>query len=63
MLTLAVPVVSSTLAWFLLDEHLSAIQWVGAAVTLLSLAFVVVRAVRPDAPPPEPFEPGYVAEP
>jgi drug/metabolite transporter (DMT)-like permease len=47
LLTLAVPVVSSTVAWFALDEHLSPVQWLGAAVTLASLAAVVLRAVRP----------------
>lgn len=47
LLTLAVPVVSSTVAWFVLDEFLSVLQWVGAAVTLASLTAVVLRAVRP----------------
>ncbi len=47
LLTLAVPVVSATVAWFVLDEFLSPVQWVGAAVTLASLAAVVLRAVRP----------------
>lgn len=47
LLTLAVPIVSSTAAWFVLDEYLSALQWVGAGVTLASLAAVVLRAVRP----------------
>lgn len=47
LLTLAVPVVSSTVAWFALDEHLAAVQWVGAVVTLASLSAVVLRAVRP----------------
>ena len=51
LLTLAIPVVSSTIAWVVLDEHLSALQWVGAGVTLASLAAVVLRAVRP-APRP-----------
>lgn len=52
LLTLAVPVVSSAIAWVVLDEHLSAVQWVGAGITLASLAAVVLRAVRPvgDAP-------------
>lgn len=49
LLTLAVPVVSSTVAWFVLDEYLSAMQWVGAGITLASLAAVVLRAVRPPA--------------
>ncbi len=47
LLTLAVPVVSSTVAWFALDERLGALQWVGAVVTLAALALVVIRAVRP----------------
>lgn len=47
LLTLAVPVVSSTVAWFVLDEFLSVLQWVGAGVTLASLTAVVLRAVRP----------------
>ncbi len=47
LLTLAVPVVSSTIAWFVLDQHLSPVQWVGAGVTLASLCVVVLRAVRP----------------
>ncbi len=47
LLTLAVPIVSSTVAWFVLDEFLSALQWVGASVTLAALAAVVLRAVRP----------------
>lgn len=47
LLTLAVPVVSSTIAWVVLDEYLSAVQWLGAGVTLASLAAVVLRAVRP----------------
>lgn len=47
LLTLAVPVVSSTVAWFVLDEYLSVPQWVGAGITLASLAAVVLRAVRP----------------
>ncbi len=46
LLTLAVPIVSSTVAWFVLDEYLSAVQWVGAGITLASLAAVVLRAVR-----------------
>lgn len=54
LLTLAVPVVSSTIAWFALDEYLSALQWLGAAVALTSLAAVVVRAVRPTPVLPEP---------
>lgn len=45
-----VPVVSSTIAWFVLDEHLSEVQWIGAGVTLASLTAVVLRAVRPVAP-------------
>lgn len=49
LLTLAVPVVSSTVAWFVLDEYLSAVQWIGATITLVSLALVVVRAVRPSS--------------
>lgn len=53
LLTLAVPVVSSTVAWVVLDEFLSALQWVGAGITLGSLAAVVLRAVRP-APDPTP---------
>ncbi len=52
LLTLAVPVVSSTVAWFVLDEYLSVVQWVGAGVTLASLATVVVRAMRPPAVEP-----------
>ena len=48
LLTLAVPVVSSTVAWIVLHEHLSAVQWIGAAITLASLAAVVLRAVRPN---------------
>lgn len=48
LLTLAVPVVSSTVAWVVLDEHLSAVQWVGAGITLASLTAVVLRAVRRD---------------
>ncbi len=51
LLTLAVPVVSSTVAWFVLDEFLSVLQWVGASITLASLTAVVLRAVRP-APAP-----------
>lgn len=47
LLTLAVPIVSSTVAWFVLDEYLSAMQWVGASITLAALAAVVLRAVRP----------------
>ena len=47
LLTLAVPVVSSTVAWIVLHEHLSAVQWLGAGLTLVSLAAVVLRAVRP----------------
>lgn len=50
LLTLAIPVVSSTIAWFVLDEHLSEVQWVGAGITLASLTAVVLRAVRPTAP-------------
>ena len=50
LLTLAVPVVSSTVAWFVLDEYLSAMQWVGAGITLAALAAVVLRAVQPPAP-------------
>lgn len=50
LLTLAIPVVSSTIAWFVLDEHLSEVQWIGAGVTLASLTAVVLRAVRPVAP-------------
>lgn len=49
LLTLAIPVVSSTIAWFVLDEHLSQIQWVGAGITLAALTAVVLRAVRPTA--------------
>jgi drug/metabolite transporter (DMT)-like permease len=49
LLTLAVPVVSSTVAWFVLDEYLSAVQWIGAGITLAALAAVVLRAVRPAA--------------
>ncbi len=49
LLTLAVPIVSSTVAWFVLDEYLSAMQWVGAGITLAALATVVLRAVRPGA--------------
>ncbi|MDZ7674974.1 MAG: EamA family transporter [Acidimicrobiales bacterium] len=52
LLTLAVPVVSSTVAWFVLDEYLSVAQWVGASVTLASLTAVVLRAVRPARPLP-----------
>lgn len=52
LLTLAVPVVSSTVAWVVLDEHLSALQWVGAGITLTSLTAVVLRAVRPSPRPP-----------
>lgn len=48
LLTLAVPVVSSTVAWFVLDEFLSPVQWLGAGVTLASLTLVVLRAVRPN---------------
>lgn len=51
LLTLAVPVVSSTVAWFVLDEFLSLLQWVGAGVTLASLTAVVLRAVRPARAP------------
>ncbi len=47
LLTLAIPVVSSTVAWVVLDEYLSPMQWVGAGITLASLAAVVLRAVRP----------------
>jgi drug/metabolite transporter (DMT)-like permease len=47
LLTLAIPVVSSSIAWFALDEHLSAVQWIGAAITLAALTAVVLRAVRP----------------
>lgn len=47
LLTLAVPVVSSTVAWVFLDEVLSTVQWIGAGITLASLAAVVLRAVRP----------------
>ena len=50
LLTLAVPVVSSSVAWFVLDEFLSALQWVGAGVTLVSLAAVALRAVQPAVP-------------
>ena len=50
LLTLAIPVVSSTVAWFVLDEYLSALQWVGALVTLGCLTVVVLRAVRPARP-------------
>lgn len=50
LLTLAIPVVSSTIAWFVLDEHLSAVQWVGAGITLAALTAVVLRAVRPSTP-------------
>lgn len=46
LLTLAVPIVSSTVAWVVLDEFLSTLQWVGAGITLGSLAAVVLRAVR-----------------
>lgn len=46
LLTLAVPVVSSTVAWFVLDERLAALQWVGASVTLGALVAVVLRSVR-----------------
>lgn len=57
LLTLAVPVVSSTVAWFVLDEYLSATQWVGAAIALGALVLVVLRAVRPTAaPPPAAFD-------
>ncbi|WP_436793242.1 DMT family transporter [Actinospongicola halichondriae] len=52
LLTLAVPVVSSTVAWFVLDEYLSALQWVGASITLAALAAVVLRAVRPTVEDP-----------
>lgn len=51
LLTLAIPIVSSTVAWFVLDEHLSAMQWLGAGITLASLATVVLRAVRPQPQP------------
>lgn len=47
LLTLAVPVISSALAWAALGERLSALQSAGAAVTLGALAAVIVRAVRP----------------
>lgn len=50
LLTLAVPVVSSTVAWFVLDEFLSMLQWIGAGITLASLTAVVLRAVRPARP-------------
>ena len=46
LLTLAVPVVSSTVAWFVLDERLSPLQWLGATVALTALAGVVLRSVR-----------------
>lgn len=52
LLTLAVPVVSSTVAWFVLDEYLSAVQWVGAAIALGALIVIVLRAVRPAARSP-----------
>lgn len=55
MLTLAVPVVSSTIAWFVLDEYLSVVQWLGAGITLAALAAVVLRAVR--SVPALPLEP------
>jgi drug/metabolite transporter (DMT)-like permease len=47
LLTLAVPVISPALAWVVLDERLSALQSAGAAVTLGTLAAVIVRSVRP----------------
>lgn len=50
LLTLAVPVVSSSVAWVFLDEVLSTVQWIGAGVTLASLTAVVLRAVRPSRP-------------
>lgn len=54
LLTLAIPVVSSTIAWFALDEHLSLLQWIGAGITLGALAAVVLRAVRPVRLPSKP---------
>jgi drug/metabolite transporter (DMT)-like permease len=63
LLVLAVPVISTGLAWVVLDQHLSAVQFLGAGVALVALAAVTVRAVNPpaevaSAEPVEPDEPG-----
>lgn len=63
LLTLAVPVVSTALAWIILGERLSWLQVLGAAVTLAALAAVIVRSVSPapevaGSEPVEPAEPG-----
>lgn len=60
LLTLAVPVLSSALAWAVLGERLSALQSAGAAVTLGALAAVIVRSVRPpvEVPGAEPAAAG-----
>lgn len=44
MLTLAVPVVSTALAWALLGQEVSAVQFIGAGVTIAALAAVITRA-------------------
>lgn len=50
LLTLSVPVVSTTVAWVALGQRLSAVQALGAAVTLAALAVVILRAVSPGVP-------------
>lgn len=53
LLTLAVPVVASAVAWAVLGERLGPLQWAGAVVTLASLGAVIVRAVNEPLPAPE----------
>lgn len=50
LLTLSVPVLSTTVAWVALDQRLSALQVLGAVVTLAALAVVILRAVSPEVP-------------